>query len=132
MSRERAQMAVVLDEYGGTAGIVTTADLFAEIVGDVEEASSEADIRPQADGSFLVAGGVRLDELGDSLGLTLEYEQIDTVGGLVLALLNRPAVVGEAVRFGELIIKVTEVDGHRVVQCLVTVADQPDRATQPS
>jgi CBS domain containing-hemolysin-like protein len=119
MAEKRAQVAVVLDEYGGTAGIVTTADLFEEIVGDVEEGAVEADIRPQDDGSLLVEGGVRLDELGDALGLTLEHDDVDTVGGLVLSLLNRPAMEGEKVGFEGLLIEVIAVEGHRVAECRV-------------
>jgi CBS domain containing-hemolysin-like protein len=119
MSEKRAQLAVVLDEFGGTAGVVTTADLFEEIVGDVEEGSAEADIRPQPDGSLLVFGTVRLDELGDWLGLVLEYGEVDTVGGLVLSLLNRPAEPGERLDFSGLELEVTAVDGHRVAECRV-------------
>ena len=91
MRRLRAQMAVVMDQHGGTAGLVTIEDLFEEVVGDIEEGRSRRAIVRESDGRVRVRGTVRLDEASEALGSSIEYEKVTTISGLVLLLLNRPA-----------------------------------------
>ena len=118
MRREQAQMAVVMDEHGGTAGIVTLEDLFEEVVGDISEGeSAPPDLYWGAGDSLQVSGTARLDEVGEAFGVTLEHEDVDTVSGLVLALLDRPPVVGDEVASGAIRFSVTEIDGHGVGSC---------------
>jgi CBS domain containing-hemolysin-like protein len=122
MRRERTQMVIVLDEHGGTAGIVTLEDLFEEVVGDIDEGPGSA---PQpyrdGDGRLRVPGTLRLDELGQEFSLDLEHEEVDSVSGLVLTLLGRPATVGDTVRYDRLMIEVTEVKGHGVEEAAVSL-----------
>ena len=123
MRGQRTQMAVVIDEHGGTAGIVTLEDLFEEVVGDIEEGTP--DNKPMLrdrEGRLRVPGTMRLDELGDQFDLDLEHEEVDSVSGLVLTLLGRPAEIGDAVRYDRLLIEVTAVKGHGVEQCAVSLA----------
>jgi CBS domain containing-hemolysin-like protein len=125
-----AQMAVVMDEHGGTDGIVTTEDLFEEVIGDIPDPASDAlpDLHVDDDGVLHAAGTLRVEELGEHLDRTLAHEEVDTVSGLVLALLGRPPRAGDRVQYGDLDFEVAEVTGHGVAECLVRIA--PPRATR--
>jgi CBS domain containing-hemolysin-like protein len=121
MRRDHVQMVVVMDEHGGTAGIITLEDMFEEVVGDIEEGPSQLpDISRDAAGRLRVAGTVRLEEVGEALGATLEHEEVDTVSGLVLMLLERPPAVGDVVSYDHVRFQVVVVEGHGVGACLVT------------
>jgi CBS domain containing-hemolysin-like protein len=119
MRRERTQMAIVIDEHGGTAGIVTLEDLFEEVVGDIEEGGAVPLMYRDRQGRLRVPGTMRVDELGQQLDLDLEHEDVDSVSGLILTLLGRPAVVGDVVRYERLQFEVTAVKGHGVDECAV-------------
>jgi CBS domain containing-hemolysin-like protein len=123
MRRERTQMAIVIDEHGGTSGIVTLEDLFEEVVGDIDEGPGSA-AQPYRDaaGRLRVPGTLRLDELGQHFDLDLEHDEVDRVSGLVLALLGRPPQVGDAIRYDRLVLEVTAVKGHGVEEAAVTLA----------
>jgi CBS domain containing-hemolysin-like protein len=120
MHKDQAQMAVVMDEYGGTAGIITAKDLLDEVVGEVHEDSGPSEMRFDSEGRLLAAGTVRLEEIGERLGVDFEHEEVETVGGLVLSLLERPPHLGDAVIHQGLQIEVVAVEGHGVKTCLVT------------
>ena len=124
MRRERTQMVVVLDEHGGTAGIVTLEDLFEEVVGEIAE--SPLDAPPyyrDPSGRLRVPGTMRVDEVGQQFNLDLEHEEVDSVSGLVLTLLGRTPVVGDTVRYERLEFEVTAVKGHGVDECAVCLLD---------
>jgi CBS domain containing-hemolysin-like protein len=120
MRRYRAQMAVVMDQHGGTAGLVTIEDVFEEVVGDIEEGRRPAPITRDGAGRLIVRGTVRLDEVGDALDRELEHPRVTTVSGLVLLLLGRPAAVGDVVAYQDVRIEVTSVAGRGVREALVT------------
>jgi CBS domain containing-hemolysin-like protein len=120
MRREACHMVVVMDEHGGTAGILSIEDLFEEVIGDIEEGKPKRTaIRRDADGSWHVLGTVRLDELGEALGIDLSHESADTVSGLVLMKLERPANVGDEIEEQGLKIRVTAVAGRGVKEAVV-------------
>jgi CBS domain containing-hemolysin-like protein len=119
MRAHSVHVAFVMDEHGGTAGMITVEDLFEEIVGEIEEAGSTPPIMDHADGSVLVAGTVRLDELGEHLELELSHVDADTVSGLVLLLLERPARMGDRVEYGGLQFSVRAVANRGVRRCHV-------------
>jgi len=125
MHQARTQMVVVMDEYGGTAGLITIEDVFEEVIGEVDEkAVSHPEIRQDANGVFWVAGTVRIEELGERLNRVLEYEEVDSVSGLVLALLGRPPEKGDVVHYDGVRFEVTDIEGHGVKECKVASGDK--------
>jgi magnesium and cobalt exporter, CNNM family len=129
MRRERAQFAVVIDEHGGTSGVVTLEDLFEEVVGEIDD-SPERRSGPRRDqaGRLLVAGTLRLDELGQQFDLELTHDQVDSVSGLILMLLGRPPRVGDSVDHERLHFTVTAVKGHGVEEAAVSLRESADDA----
>lgn len=121
MRQANAQLVVVMDEHGGTAGIVTIEDLFEEVVGDIgEDAIAQPEIQRLGDDRARVLGTVRVEDAGAALGVVVEHEDVDTMSGLVLALLGRPPRVGDVVTHEELRVEVTAVQGHGVRETVVT------------
>ena len=120
MRRHSAQMAVVMDEHGGTAGLVTIEDLFEEVVGEIEEGRERAPITRESDGRLLVHGTVRLKDVGEALGITLEHADVQSVSGLVLTELGRPAAVHDIVVWNNIRVEVTSVAGLGVGDAIIT------------
>jgi len=118
MRQERAQLAVVIDEHGGTAGIVTLEDLFEEVVGEIDEGPGGGP-RRDAQGRLRVPGTMRVDELGQFFDIELAHEDVDSVSGLILTLLGRSPRVGDSVRYDRLELLVTAVAGHGVEEAAV-------------
>ena len=122
MRGDRSQMVVVIDEHGGTAGVVTLQDLFEEVVGEIDEGPVTApEIYRDPQGRLHVPGTMRVDELGQQFDLDLEHEDVDSVSGIVLTLLGRPPAVGDAVRYDRLLLEVTAIKGHGVDECAVSL-----------
>jgi putative hemolysin len=121
MQRRQAQMAIVLDEYGGTAGLVTVEDLLEEIVGEIrDEYDVESEtVSDEGSGSFVFSGKVSVDEVRDRLGITIEREGFETVGGYLLSHLGRMPYVGETFEAGELAVEVLEVERRRITKVRV-------------
>ncbi len=119
MREHSVHVAFVMDEHGGTAGMITVEDLFEEIVGEIEEGGSTPPIVEHHDGGVLVAGTVRLDELGEHFDIEFEHDDADTVSGLVLLLLGRPARMGDRVEFAGLQFSVRAVANRGVRRCHV-------------
>jgi CBS domain containing-hemolysin-like protein len=118
-------MAVVMDQHGGTAGLVTMEDLFEEVVGDIEEGQGRRAIVHEASGRFRVRGTARLEEAGSALGCAFEHPKTTTISGLVLLLLGRPAAVGDVVTWNNVHVEVTATAGRGVSEALL-------QATPPS
>lgn len=111
------QLAVVIDEYGGTAGVVTVEDLVEELVGDVRDEHDrveEPDVIVLSDGSWSVSGLLRRDELESRLGFTPPEGPYDTLAGLVLYQLGRIPQVGDATTVDGWTFTATRMDGHRI------------------
>jgi CBS domain containing-hemolysin-like protein len=120
MRRERTQLAIILDEHGGTAGLVSIEDLFEEVVGEIEEEAERPHSWTDDHGGLHVAGTVRIEEVGEHFGTDLEHEDVDTVSGLVLTLLDRPPEVGDTVSYDGVVFEVLATEGHGAAECLVT------------
>jgi CBS domain containing-hemolysin-like protein len=119
MRRYRSQMAVVMDQHGGTAGLLTIEDLFEEVIGEIEEGKARGPIAKDARGRIHVKGTVRLNEAGEAVGCTLEHPKVTTISGLVLLLLGRPASDGDVVVYHGVSIEVTANAGRGVRDAVV-------------
>lgn len=116
LKKRRQQIAIVIDEYGGTAGLVTLADLLEEVFGDLpdEEPETEPEILKRPDGSIQLAGGVSIDEVNERFGFGFPSNESVTMAGLVLDVLDRTAAVGDEVEINGLRIRVEKVDRFRI------------------
>ncbi len=125
--KEKNQLAIVLDEYGGTEGMVTLEDVLEELVGEIHDEHRREEpqsVIERPDGSWLVDGAIPIAQLADRLGVRLPVGQRDytTVSGLVLAELERIPVVGDTARWNGLEIEVVDMDGRRIDRLLVRKA----------
>ena len=125
MQSDKFHMAIVVDEYGGTAGLVTLEDLLEELVGEIrDEFDEEERLIQKIDArTFRVSGKLPVDELNTVAGLKIANESFDTVGGWVLDLFGRVPHKGEKKDAGDVIVTVEKVQRTRVVEVLVTVRD---------
>jgi CBS domain containing-hemolysin-like protein len=126
MQQKKMHLAVVIDEYGGMAGVATMEDIIEQLVGEVQDEfdAETAPIRPKGN-ETLVDGLVSLTELTDQFGEPEEEPESTTIGGYVAEQLNRIPAVGDQVRYGDYDVVVTEMDGMRVAQVRL-VKRQPD------
>ena len=122
MQRARNHMAVVVDEYGGSTGVVTLEDILEEIVGEIhdEHDRAPASVERLPDGSFLVAARTNLEELNEALDWTLPKRDYETVAGLVLATLHRIPRRGEEFQVDGYTITVLEADERHVTAVKIT------------
>ncbi|WP_024614240.1 hemolysin family protein [Clostridium sp. Ade.TY] len=118
MKKSRNHMAVVLDEYGGTVGIVTIEDLVEEIVGDIEdEYDKEREmIEVIKEDEYVVDGSARLDDISDLIGVNMESEEFDSVGGLIIGELGTIPSSGQEVMIGKIRFVVEEVEKNRILK----------------
>jgi CBS domain containing-hemolysin-like protein len=120
------QIAIVLDEYGGTAGLVTLEDLLEEIVGEVGDPfDTQTDILPRPDGSALIDGLTLIDEVNERFGLALSDPDYDTMAGFVLGRLGRLAHLGDTVTVGGVRLRVEAMDGLRIERLSLARTDPP-------
>ncbi|NCY01803.1 MAG: HlyC/CorC family transporter [Planctomycetia bacterium] len=124
--KERNQLAIVLDEYGGTEGMVTLEDVLEELVGEIhdEHRREASQFVRREDGSWLVDGGASIEDLAETLSIKLDAAPRDysTVSGLVLAELERIPATGDTVRWRGLVLEVVDMDGRRIDKLLVRTA----------
>lgn len=116
MKKTRNHISVVLDEYGGTVGIVTIEDLIEEVFGDIEDEYDdyEKEIEVIKEDEFVVDGSARLDDISELIGINMESEEFDSVGGLVIGELGRFPEQNEEVQLNNIRFVVEEVDKNRI------------------
>ena len=127
MRDQRAKMAIVIDEFGGTAGLVTLEDLIEEIVGEIQDEHEEDEplsFEDLDDGTVRIWGGVAVREVNDRLDLEISEEPHDTLGGYVFGVLNRIGRVGDVVELENARFRITQMRGRRV-EYVVLVRDTP-------
>jgi CBS domain containing-hemolysin-like protein len=127
MQTEKFHMAIVVDEYGGTAGLVTMEDLLEEIVGEItdEYDVEEPSVERLPGGALRVPGRTPIDDVNDELGVHLPQEEWDTVGGLVFNTLGHVPVEGERVTVDGLEFCADRVQGRRIVSVVITRVREP-------
>ena len=125
----RNHMALVIDEYGGLAGLVTIEDVLEEIVGEIDDEHDEDDparkklIQPEADGGFLVSALTPIADFNERLGSEFADDEFDTVGGMVTSEFGHLPEPGEETVLGSFQFRVTKADDRRVLQFAVRVHD---------
>ena len=115
MQAKRVHLVVVIDEFGGTAGMVTIEDILEEIVGEITDEYDEenSDVSRLADGRYRVSSRLSIDDLGDLFGLDLDDEDVETVGGLMAKLLNKVPIAGSVVAYDGLELVAERATGRR-------------------
>ncbi|MBI2942065.1 MAG: HlyC/CorC family transporter [Chloroflexi bacterium] len=116
MRAARSQMAIVVDEYGGTAGLVSIENIVEELIGHTptEYGAEVPEIQPQPDGSVILSGMLSVSEANEHLELSLNTEEYDTVGGVIFGALGRKAEVGDEVEVDGARFRVEALDGLRI------------------
>jgi len=128
MQRLAAHVAIVVDEYGGTAGLVTLEDILEEVVGDISDEfdTDEPDVERLSDDEFRVRSRLHVEEMGDLFDLELEDEEVDTVGGLLAKALGRVPIAGARVTVDGLELVADRFEGRRKQLATVIVRRRPD------
>ncbi len=120
MKKSRTHIAIVIDEYGGMAGLITLEDLIEEIVGDIQDEydTEIPEIQVEDENTYLVQGQVNLEELSDALAYPFDtaFEDVDTLAGMVLELSGDFPTQGQLVTYGSWDIHVLQVQNHRILQ----------------
>lgn len=128
MRAEKIGVAIVLDEYGGTAGLVSMEDLVEEIVGDIDDEYDQAhqEIVKISDTEYIVEGTSRIPDINENLNLNIISEDFDSIGGFVIGLFDRFPNTGEEIRFEHLIFKVEETLNNRINQIRIFITQKED------
>ena len=125
MKRLKVHLAVVLDEYGGTAGLVTMEDLLEEIVGDIFDEHDVAVVAETAEGAPILEGGMAISEFNARFDVSLDDTDYTTIGGYVFGELGRLPRPGDRVTAEEIVLEVASMDGRRVDQLRIISAPTP-------
>src|SRR5262245_20550024 len=133
--RKRVQASLVVDEYGGTAGLVTIEDLLEEIVGEIRD-EYDVEVEPvldEGDGSFIFSGRTHVRELAERLKVDVAGEGYETVGGYLLAHVGRVPAVGETFEIGGVSVEVLEAERRRITRVRVRREErEPAHAAEPT
>ena len=123
MRSQKIGMAIVLDEYGGTSGLVSMEDLIEEIVGDIDDEYDQTteDVIKIKEGEYVVDGSSRIPDINDELGLNITSEDFDSIGGFVIGLFDRFPDSGEEITFNELTFKIEETVNNRINRLRITI-----------
>jgi CBS domain containing-hemolysin-like protein len=130
--KSHTQIAVVIDEFGGTSGLITLEDVLEEIIGEVQDEfdeEEEADIKEIGENTYLANAMMRIDELVEFFHLSdslLEEDDVETIAGLVVKLLGRIAAIGDSVSYNGLTFTVVEIDGARVTKLQIYKEPTPE------
>lgn len=117
MRKTGANIVIVLDEYGITAGLITLEDMLEEIVGEIRDefdADEDECITKVSDLEYLIDGSTNLDDINDRIGLSLSSEEYESIGGLIMEKLGRLPVEGEIINFDNIVLTVKKMDHARI------------------
>ena len=123
MKKEKSQMAIVVDEYGGTAGLLTIEDLVEVIVGDIDDEydEEEEEIVKISDNEYLVEGSTRISDVNEKLGINFESDEFDSIGGFIIGYLKRIPEENELIEVGNVKFSVESIDKNRINQIRIFV-----------
>jgi CBS domain containing-hemolysin-like protein len=130
MQKERVHMAILMDEYGGTAGLVTVEDILEEIVGEIRDefdADEVPDINKISETKTIVDGKVLIDEINDLFGLDIENTDMDTIGGWIMSE-KIDVIEGDTVQYNNYEFKVLEIDGYHIKSLQILKINQESYA----
>lgn len=128
LRKTQNNIAIVLDEYGATAGLITLEDMLEEIVGEIRDEYDEDEedfIRRLGPSEYVVEASMHLDDLNDLLGLSLESEDYDSIGGFMIGMLDHLPEQGEEVTFQNLRLVADQVDGNRIDKVHIYLTEAP-------
>jgi CBS domain containing-hemolysin-like protein len=128
--KNKAQMTIVVDEFGGTSGLITLEDVLEEIFGEVQDEFDEEEdvIKEAAPNTYVANSMMRIDEFAEFFGLDeddIDDEDIDTIGGLVVKLLGKLAQIGDTVNYKNFFFVVKEIDGARITKLEIVRSPEP-------
>ena len=132
LRQKKIHMAIILDEYGGTAGLITIEDLIEEIIGDIQDEYDveEELIIPNEDGSYTVDARALVDDVADVLHVRIEKSGSETIGGAIFEHLGGVPHVGDQVELAEIQALVTEITGHRITKMQLSVVETTEEETE--
>ncbi|ARU60676.1 hypothetical protein CBW65_05945 [Tumebacillus avium] len=118
MQKNRTQLAIVVDEYGGTAGMITMEDIIEELVGEIQDEydNEHPPVVYLPEQGYSVEGRLILEEIQDLLGTKIEHEEVDTLSGLIYTLLGKEPKVGDTVQYEGFEFKIEKMEAHRIVR----------------
>ena len=127
--KSRQQMAIVIDEYGGTSGLITMGDLLEQVVGDVHDEfdQPEPEIVEKSERVMEVSGRLLIDEFNERFAVGFRSDDADTMAGLVLNALGRPAEIGDEIVVHHVLLRVVELDRLRIAKLLVTLPPDTEK-----
>ncbi|MEN3331080.1 MAG: magnesium and cobalt exporter, family [Blastocatellia bacterium] len=133
MQKANVQIAIVIDEYGGVAGLLTVEDIIEEIVGEIEDedrATADSQIIRNEDGSYLIDGSAEIKKVEELYHKEIEADDFTTVAGLLIRKLGRVPAVGEKIEFAGIQFEVVEADAHRVNRVRLREVDAAAMASE--
>lgn len=122
MQKRRSQLAIVIDEYGGTAGLITMEDILEEIVGDIQDEFDEHE-RPEIETtptSLSVSGKTLLSEINDYIPIEIHSDDVDTIAGWLYSQLNEEVAHGKSVQYENYLFTISELENHRITRVEIT------------
>lgn len=125
--KQRKQLAILIDEYGGTAGMVTIEDILEEIVGEIQDEFDEErpEVEEESDKTYSIDGKMLLEDVNDLFGLELSSNSCDTIGGWVYSQLDYPPQLGQSVKLPKAEFLVEELDNIRITRLKVKLLQEP-------
>ena len=128
LQKHRSQLAVLIDEYGGTAGMVTVEDILEEIVGEIQDEFDEErpEVEDKGNKTYSVDGKMLLDDINDVFELQLDTENCDTIGGWLYAQIDYPPKVGQKVKTAEAEFTIEEIAKMRITRVKIQLIHEPE------